>query len=61
MLEAYREGGRPDGKLNFFAVGPRRKGQGIGTLLLNERGAAGKRQADLSVYRFRLHLPVLLP
>lgn len=36
MLEAYTKSTTVDGELIFFAVDPRLKGKGVGTLLLNE-------------------------
>lgn len=40
---------RPDGELNFFAVDPECKGQGIGTLLLDE---LERREAGKFIYLF---------
>lgn len=36
MLDELLKEKRPDGELNFFAIDPDTKGQGLGTLLLNE-------------------------
>lgn len=36
MLKKLKEKCQPSGEINFFAVAPETKGQGVGTLLLNE-------------------------
>ncbi|WNU99161.1 GNAT family N-acetyltransferase [Enterobacter sp. DTU_2021_1002640_1_SI_PRY_ASU_LCPMC_013] len=36
MLKKLKENHHPAGEVNFFAVAPETKGQGVGTLLLNE-------------------------
>ena len=36
MLETFKKDNQVDGEINFFAVDPKCKGKGIGTLLLNE-------------------------
>lgn len=61
MLEELKRTDQPDGELNFFAVNPEIKGQGIGTKLLNElqRLEAGKMvylySDSGSTYQFYMH------